>query len=204
MVLPAAFPELGVVLLHLRLALLDRRVEQEYEPRQRERPYDVGRGVPQLRAVETINKKGVRDKARHGTERNRTEQNRKNGKRRRGGTKRQEQGRRAGGEGESRRQQKAAHAAGVERAFLEIDWSAGNHFAVRAPDRTLRAEAILDRPCSFRPGTYVDMAENERPEMYVKLERSMGPVTRVCCSHPPARSLEQPRATETLLDSTTV
>lgn len=48
-VLSAASPELGVVLLHFRPALLDCRVEQEYEPRQRERPYDVGRGVPKLR-----------------------------------------------------------------------------------------------------------------------------------------------------------
>jgi len=47
--LPSALLELGVVFFHLRLALLDRCVEQEYERRQRESPYDVGRRVPELR-----------------------------------------------------------------------------------------------------------------------------------------------------------
>lgn len=46
---PPAFSVLGVVLFHLGLALLDRRVKQEYERRERERAYDVGRGVPELR-----------------------------------------------------------------------------------------------------------------------------------------------------------
>ncbi len=47
--LPPALLVPGVVFFHLRLALLDRGVEQEYERRQRESPYDVGRRIPELR-----------------------------------------------------------------------------------------------------------------------------------------------------------
>ena len=64
--LPATFAELRVVFLNFRLSLLYCRIKQENKRRQRQRSYDVGRRVPELRTNRTARGQGCDDAERDG------------------------------------------------------------------------------------------------------------------------------------------